>query len=92
MKREDHIEVSKNEMLNSAYIEREIKKASALLQFKNPNCKIIIEEQDDKIIVKAVEKTIEEKKTERDNRNNQATFSNENVLKVKLPEAEGDER
>lgn len=89
MEKRNCIEVSNSKMLNSDYIEREIQKASALLQFRNPNCKIVIEEQDNKIIVKAVEKTAEEKKDEKANET-KVKFSNENILKVKSPE--GDER
>lgn len=90
MEKRDCIEVSNSKMLKSDYIEHEIQKASALLQFRNPNCKIVVEEQDNKIIVKAVEKTTEEKEEEKANKT-KVKFSNENnILKVKTPE--GDER
>ncbi len=86
----DYIEVSNSKMLNPDYIEREIQKASALLRFRKPGCKIVVEELENKIVVKAeMNKNEEEEK-----RPNQVpkTPANENILKLNNDEEKDNER
>lgn len=82
------IEIPKGGYFSKEYTEREKSKAIALLKFRHPDCKIEIEELDNKIIVKAVEKTREEREAERTKKNSTSTATN-NVLELN---SEGDER